>query len=457
MDNRHPSRTVAWIMALIFIPVIGVVLYVMTGQNYRRKKLFSRKGLHDYERLEIQSAIQLKGLPDIDFYLNDEDIKEKADLIELLLKNSNAVIASNESVTILNDGEETFISIFEALEKAKHYIHVEYYILKLDEIGTKLFDILKRKAAEGVEVKVIYDSVGSMGMKYSKKREIRASGIQLESFLRIYFPLFSSRSNYRNHRKIVVVDGKIGFTGGINVADNYINKPDSDSYWRDTFVRIEGNSVYALNAVFSADWYFITKQHSQSKPPKTMKLKDKGNYTQIISGCPDSDWKVILQFYFAAISTAKKSVYITTPYFIPNEEVISAIRIAALRGLDVRIILPEITDSKITKWCSESYLGSLIQAGVKIYLYQPGFVHSKVIIIDGVVSSVGTANMDYRSMDTNFEVNAVFYEKKIASELTEFFFRDIEDCELLTFEDWKNRPIHKKVLSSITRLLAPAL
>jgi cardiolipin synthase len=329
--------------------------------------------------------------------------------------------------------------------------------LTLDKIGTRIFDILKRKVAEGVDVKVIYDSVGSMGMKWAKKAEIRATGIQFECFLRIYFPLFSSRSNYRNHRKIVVVDGKVGFTGGINIADNYLEETKKFGVWRDTFVRIEGNAVYALDAIFCADWYFITKEKIAANMDSYLETQSTGNLTQIISGCPDSDWKVILQFYFSAISTAKKSVYITTPYFIPNDEVICAIKLAGLRGLDVRLLLPEKSDSRVTKWCSESFLGELLLAGLKIYKYQPGFVHSKVLIVDGILSSVGTANMDYRSLETNFEVNAVFYDTKIAQDLTDSFLDDLENSTILTYDAWKNRPWYYKLVSSVSRLLAPAI
>lgn len=457
MDNRNPSRTLAWILTLVFIPVIGIVMYIFMGQNYRRKKLFSRKGLRDYDRLEIQSAYQLHRFSDLDKYVDDNEIASKADIIELLLKNSNAIVTSNKRVKILNNGQETFDSIKEALEQAKDFIHMEYYILKFDNIGSEIFEILKRKSLEGVDVKVIYDSVGSMGMSRRKRRKIRETGIEIESFLRIRLPLFSSRSNYRNHRKIVIVDGKIGFTGGINLADNYIHGHPRRGTWRDTFVRIEGNSVYALNAVFSADWFFITKKQPKSKLPKTANLQERKNYTQIISGCPDSDWKVILQFYFTAISTAKKSIYLATPYFIPNEEVITAIKIAALRGLDVKLLLPSTSDSFITKWCSESFLGELILAGVKIYKYNPGFVHSKIIIVDGVLSSVGTANLDYRSMETNFEVNAVFYDKKIAFDLTTDFENDLSESTLISYEMWQDKSIFERFLSSATRVLSPAL
>ncbi len=457
LDNRNPTRTLAWILALTFFPILGVLAYIFMGQNFRRSKMFSRKGLQDLTRLKILSDMQLTGLDEEDLSEIDKSVIEKEDIIRLLLKNSNAVISPNEKVVILNDGHETYESIFEACENAEKYIHIEYYILKFGLVGTRLFEILKRKAREGIDVRVIYDSVGSMGMKYKKKREIRAAGIRLESFFRIYFPLFSSRSNYRNHRKIVVVDGEIGFTGGINMADYYVKGTRMLGEWRDTFVRIEGGSVRALDAIFCSDWYFVTKEKVLAGVPKKLDYSKFDNLCQIIQGSPDTDWKIIYQFYFSAITSAKKSVYVTTPYFIPNDEIISAMKITALRGVDVKLLLPEKTDSYITKWCSETYLGDLLMAGVEIYKYQPCFVHSKILIVDGVISSIGTANMDYRSLETNFEVNAVFYDKKIANELTEYFMKDISQSLPMDYEEWQARPLYKKFVQSITRLVAPAM
>jgi cardiolipin synthase len=457
LDNRNPTRTLAWILALTFFPIIGVLAYIFLGQNFRRSKMFSRKGLQDLTKLKILSDMQLTSLNEDDLSDIAEEVTEKTDIIRLLLKNSNAVITPNDKVTILNDGPETYESIFEACEKAEKYIHIEYYILKLGLVGTRLFEILKRKAKEGVDVRVIYDSVGSMGMRRKRKREIRESGIKLESFIRIYFPLFSSRSNYRNHRKIVVVDGDIGFTGGVNIADYYVTPTRRLGQWRDTFVRIEGSSVRALDAIFCSDWYFVTKEKILARVPKTLEYSKIDNLCQIIQGSPDTDWKIIHQFYFSAITSAKKSVYVTTPYFIPNDEIISAMKIAALRGVDVKLVLPEKTDSYITKWCSETYLGELLMAGVQIYKYQPCFVHSKVMIVDNVISSIGTANMDYRSLETNFEVNAVFYDKQIAEDLTKHFLDDVDHSIAMAYKEWQSRPVYKKFIQSITRLLAPAM
>lgn len=457
LDNRNPSRTLAWILALIIFPILGVIAYSFLGQNYRRKKLFSRKGLQDKIRLDIISAMQLAEMAEIDELLTDQDVLDKKDTIHLLLNNSNSALLPNQNVKILNNGIETFEAIFAAIENAKEYIHIEYYILKFDDIGTRLMELLKKKAAEGIIIRVIYDSVGSLGLKKKKLKEYRDAGINIKSFLKIYFPIFSSRDNYRNHRKIVVVDGRVGFTGGINVSDRYIKGLPRFGSWRDTFVRIEGNSAYALDAVFCGDWYFMTKENIESSTKVYLYDQGSANLTQIIQGCPDFEWKVIHQFYLSAINSAKKSVYLTTPYFIPSDEIVTAIKIAGLRGLDVKLILPEKNDSILTKACSETYLGELIRAGVKVYKYQPGFVHSKIIIIDGVVSSVGTANIDYRSLETNFEVNAVFYDKKIAADLAKSFNEDILKSNLLTLEEWENRPILTKLFQSLTRLLAPAM
>jgi len=408
-------------------------------------------------RKKVKSLAELQLIQLSKLNPSDVDLKlaEKKDIMSLLLRNDNAFLSRNKQVTILNNGSETFTELKRALHTAKSHIHLEFYVFNFDGIGTEIFEILKERAAAGVEVRIIYDSVGSRKIPRRIRRDARRSGIQMKSFQKVLFPLLSSRVNYRNHRKIAVIDGNIGFTGGLNIADRYIE--NEKKFWRDTFVRIEGKSVSALQSIFLNDWFYVSKLNIYHEKYFNDEVTVSGNLTQIISSGPDSDWQAISQFYFSAITSSRDKVYITSPYFIPNDEISFAIKAAALRGIDVRIIIPEKSDSTISHWSSESYVAEMLRAGVKMYHYTKGFCHSKVLISDDVLCSIGSANLDYRSLETNFEVCAIFYDEKLTKALTDQFMIDLENARPIDLKTWNKREWYKKMVSSISRLFAPLM
>lgn len=454
LENRSPVKTISWVLVLVLIPIGGIFVYLFFGQEYRKRKMFSRKGLHDLERLRKLTTEQLKILPD---YQLSQPLHSKKHLMNLLLNNSNSILTSNNEIQILKNGSMKFSEEFKEIQKAKHHVHLEYYIIEDDETGNYLRDLLIRKAREGVEVRVIYDDVGSWQLKRSFIRPMKEAGIKIDCFMKVRFPTLTSRVNYRNHRKIVVIDGKVAFMGGINIADRYLNGIPGIGPWRDTHLKLIGGAATALQVIFMADWYFVSKEILKGKPYFQPFREGNGKIVQICSSGPDSDWESIHQAYFSAIATATQYVYIATPYLLPTVDLLTALTTAALSGVDVRILLPDKSDAHIPKWGTDSYIMELMEAGVKIYFYQAGFTHSKVIIADGIFSTVGTANVDFRSLETNFEVNAMIYDEEMAAELTRYFIEDLSHSWEVTPQEWANRPWHQKAKESFARIFSPLL
>lgn len=455
-DDKSPTRTLSWVMVLIFIPVLGIVLYIFFGQNFRKQKIFSRKGLEDFRQIEKLSFEQLKSLnsPEI---LQYKAAFKKLHIMKLLLNNSKSIISQNNCVEILNNGSEKFPALIAALSAATHHIHLEYYIFENDNIGNQIIDILVEKSLQGIEVRLIVDHVGSWHLKKMHLKRLKASGARVEVFMPVAFPFLTSKINYRNHRKIAVVDGKVGFVGGINVADKYIFGTKKLGSWRDTHLKLTGDAVHSLQTVFLTDWFFLTRKLPQGNVYFPESKNCDNAIVQIVASGPDSRWAGIMQTYFLMIATARKSIYITTPYLLPNSSILTALKTAALSGVDVRVIIPRKTDSRIVYYASLSYVKGLISAGIKVYFYNHGFIHSKLILIDGILSSVGTANLDYRSFSLNFEVNALIYNESTTSELTRHFLNDLHHSTLITTEYWDNRKRLKKLKSNIARLFAPLL
>ncbi len=455
-DRRDPVKALAWIMLVTLMPIVGLITYILFGRYYRKEKMFNRKGVEDLHQIESLCNEQLQELFDPEIQKLDT-VAANREIITLLLNNNKSPITARNKVRVLNNGDAKFPELFDAIRAATESIHLEYYIFERDDIGRELIGLLEQKAAEGVEVRVIYDDVGSWGFKRRHAKALRRSGIEAYPFMPVALPWFTSRMNYRNHRKIAVIDGRIGFTGGINIADRYIHGTKFGP-WRDTHLRIEGDAVNMLQAIFTADWYFVSDKQEltgQKYFPKT-KIRTQSPI-QIASSGPDSDWASIMQAYFAAINKARKSIYIASPYFLPNQSILTALKVAALSGIDVRIILPYRSDSKLVYWASRSYISELLDAGIKVYFYCRGFNHSKFIIIDNVFCSVGSANMDYRSFEDNFEVSAVMYDPRIAEELTGYFMQDIDNSVIITPDSWDNRSNLHAAYESIARLFSPLL
>jgi cardiolipin synthase len=453
-EKRSPEKTAAWILALVLLPVAGLVFYLIFGQEYRKTKMFSRRGLKNLGRFRILASRQLRKLTKKELSI-PEAAKEKENIVKLLMNNSHALLTTGNRLRILNNGQKTVNAIFEAIEKAVHHIHLEYYIIEDDEVGNRLKEILIRKRREGVEVRVIIDDVGSWGLSKRFIRELREEGIDIQSFMEVRFPRLTPRVNYRNHRKIAIVDGETGFTGGINFADRYLNGIERIGPWRDTHLQIEGDAVACLQVLFAADWYFVRNENL--KGPGYFKTNSdlKGPAVQISASGPDSDWDSIGQAFFAAITSAKKEVFIVTPYLMPPPPILQALKITALGGVNVQILLPEFSDARISKWCSFSFIEELLEAGIRIFFYQKGFIHSKLIMVDGIFCSIGTTNLDFRSLETNFEINTFIYDEAFTLQLIGFYHADLLNSREIVPGEWKKRSRIAHWKESLAHLISP--
>ncbi len=441
----------------MFVPIFGIFFYFSFGINYRKRKIFTKKLLaDDHLTAEFLEKV-VKSFQQGD---KNQSIVQNQRLIRLLSNpdsdDFNPVFHNND-VEILVNGEAFFPKLLEHLKQAKHHIHIEFYIYENDEIGNEIKDILIHKAKEGVEVRFIYDDFGSKDIRKQFVDELCENGVKAFPFNEIKLIVLANRLNYRNHRKIVVIDGQTSFVGGINISDKYINNGKSDVYWRDTHLMITGTATYLLQRIFLLDWNFCSNEsigiNTHFFPRIT--AENKNVPVQIIADGPDSDAPYILYSTIKAITLAEKEVLITTPYYIPDESLQQTLKLTAMSGIDVKLLVPYKADSKIVNIASKAYFEDLLKAGVKIYRYKKGFVHAKTFVTDRKLASIGTANLDIRSFDLNFEVNAIIYDEKTASELAEIFYKDLEDSEELILEQWANRSMFKKLKERLIRLLSP--
>lgn len=449
MENRNPIRSIAWVIVIIFLPVIGLFFYFILGQTLRQRKKINKLSLR---RLDGANRNPLYSEDWTDKSLTSNAVG----LIKLLHKGDDAVVYENSKISVLHDPKLTFENIFTDIENAKDHIHIEFYIIANDEVGNRLRELLIKKANEGVEVRLIYDYWGCFELSKKYFRSMKNAGILFHAFFPPRFPFVLSKVNYRNHRKIVVVDGKIAYTGGVNMAKRYLYG-DSLGSWRDTMVRLEGTAAYGLQEAFLSDWYFVDRilLNDMRYFPETETFGQ--NLVQIVDSGPDTKFKTIMHGMYYAITTAQEYVYIQTPYFMPPDEVLVAIQTAALRGVDVRLIIPTKSDTTMAQASNNSYIERLLEAGVRVYWYNKGFLHSKTMVIDNLISSIGTTNMDFRSFEQNFEVNAFIYEEETALKLKSLFLKDTELCIELELENWKDRPKIKRIKESLSRLFSPAM
>ena len=457
-ETHSSTKTLAYLLLCIFIPVFGILFYATFGINYWRKKLYAKKTGCDEKMLQ---DLQKKIMYYTRASLKPEDMadKENAELASMLIKDLNSPLTRHNSIKLLLNGEEKFPELLKALENATHHIHMEYYIYEYDEIGTAIIELLIKKAKAGVQVRFIYDDFGSPSIKKKTEKRMQDAGVEVHPFHKVHFYLLANRINYRNHRKIVVIDGQTGFVGGINVADKYINNKKGQLYWRDTHLRIDGPGVYYLQYLFLADWNFCCPEGL--KPDNIyfqQNLPVKGDsLVQIVASGPDSLQPSVLFSILQAIYLAKEEILITTPYLIPGDNIIDALRIAASSGLSVKLLVPGKSDSLFVNAASKANYHDLLQAGVEIYLYQKGFVHAKTLVADGKLSMIGTANMDYRSFELNFEVNAIIYDKPFAQKMQAVFFEDLKHAKKLNAKAWYKRPGYAKLSERIARLFSPCL
>ena len=454
-ENRSPVKTLSWLLVILFVPVAGVITYVFFGRNYRKQKIYSRKSLADSVRLADHVDRQVNLLPTV---LADESpaVRSKEHLIHLMLKNNRSLLTLDNTIDLMVNGKETFPAMLDAIASAEHFIHLEFYRIEPDNLGTEFRELMQRKAREGVTVRVIYDDVGSWNIHKPYIREMRESGVSIYPFMPVRFPSFSSKINYRNHRKILVVDGRVGFVGGLNIADKYIHGLPGLGPWVDTHLKVVGEAVAALDRVFISDWDFVSGEELPPEGSQEHVIKT-GNrcLVQVASSGPDTDWATIMQVYFSAIATAKSSIYLTSPYFSPDESLLTALKTAALSGVDVRMIFPKYSDSIIANWNTRSYISELLEAGVRIFLYESGFIHSKYLLVDNVFSSVGSPNVDVRSFDLDFEVTALIYDEEFAFRLGVLFAEDSKNCTEVNVSEWMKRKRRDRYKESLARIFGP--
>ena len=460
-DTKSTTKTLAYLLFAVFVPFAGMIFYFFFGINYRNKKMYSKKLFENDEM-----AGRLKE----DLYHNSKQVYDESDasvqgnkeLAYMLLKDTLSPLTAHNKVKLLINGENKFPEVLVALKEAKNHIHIEYYIYEDDEIGGAIEKVLIQKAKEGVAVRFIYDDFGSRSIRKKLVRRMKANGVEAFPFLKVYFIFFANRLNYRNHRKIIVVDGHTAFVGGINVSDRYINDGNTKkTFWRDTHLRIDGPGVQYLQYLFLCDWNFCA--NAKLRPDKLFFPCENtfshigGKIVQIAASGPDSETPAILFSILQAISLATEEILITSPYFIPGESLVDALVIASLSGLSVKLLVPGISDSILVNFAARSYYGDLLKAGVEIYQYTKGFVHAKTLVADRKIAIVGTANMDFRSFDLNFEVNAIVYDVEIANELRSVFYEDLKDAEMLNAAAWASRSKFKQLLEKTARLVSPLL
>lgn len=458
LERRDPSSTWAWLLVLFFIPLLGFILYLIFGKNLKGKKLFVWE---DLKKIGLDDLIQnqIYKIESEKYEMATNEMKSHRDLIYLFLTNNNALLTQDNDLDIFIDGKDKFDALFKDIEKAKSHIHLQYYIFRDDDLGQRLIDLLTKKAKEGVEVRVLYDEMGSRRIKKRSFNKLKQAGGEVEVFFPSKIPLVNLRMNFRNHRKIVIIDGKIAYVGGFNVGDEYLGLDEKFGYWRDTHLRIEGNAVFATQIRFILDWNQASSRNDIYYDKKYFPdIIHHGNIPiQIVTSGPDSEWEQIKYGYIKMIATAKKSIYIQTPYFIPDASILDALRIAILSGVDVKIMIPNKPDHIFVYWATMSYIGELLKVGAKVYIYDNGFIHSKMIVVDENAASVGTANIDVRSFSLNFEVNAFIYHAPTAKRLVRIFHEDMKLSRRLTYYQYLQRPIKIRFKESISRLLSPIL
>ncbi|REG87346.1 cardiolipin synthase [Winogradskyella sediminis] len=454
LKKVNPTKALSYIIGLLALPFIGLLIYYLFGQEYRKNKIFSRKHVLNQSIIKkIQKELELDSE---DINEVDDVLEQKSKVIPLLYNNENSKLTIRNEVKLIKNGDEKFKILFKDLKEAQYHIHLEYFVIKDDKIGTELLNILCDKAKDGLEIRIVIDDVGS-SISSKMKRKLKDCGIEMHPFMPVRFSNSTGKMNYRDHRKIVVIDGKIGYVGGVNVSDNYINAYN-DRYWRDTHIRLTGEAVKPLQILFFTTWDFVSGDELEISKTYFPEHNCKDNVPlQIAASGPDTDWSNVMEAIFVAITNAEDHVYITTPYFIPNSEIVTALQVLARSNKDVKVIVPKKSDSWIAEYATNSYLEMLLEAGVEVYQYTKGFIHAKTMVVDGVFSSVGTTNMDYRSFNINFEVNALIYDETISSELTEFFNDDLKHSEKLELESWKNRSKRTKLVEAVARLMAPIL
>ena len=448
MENRQPEKTVAWICVLMFVPVFGMLIYFFFGRDTRRERLIGKHSMDQLSRRQMLGFVEQK-----DFVVPQ---KHKA-LVNLFYNQNEALPFINNEVELYTNGYDFILSLLHDIAGAKNHIHICSYIFEDDSLGRLVSDALIDKAREGVEVRVIYDDVGCWKVKDSFFERMRFEGIEVHSFMPVKFPAFTGKVNYRNHRKLIVIDGYAGYIGGMNIAKRYVQGTGSRE-WRDTHMRITGSAVYGIQRTFLIDWFFvdgslITNNKYYPQIPGNI---NNGCMIQIVVSSPIAPWPDIMQGYVRILMSAEKYVYIETPYFLPTEPILFAMRTAALAGVDVILMIPNHADSKLVEWAANSYVRQTLDAGVKVMLYKKGFNHSKLLISDDALCTCGSTNVDFRSFENNFESNAFIYDTDMALRMKDVFLEDLKYCVPLSEHKIISQyGFFRRLGESVVRLLSP--
>ena len=452
MDNRQPAKTIAWVLVLLFVPVVGIVLYIFFGQNTRKMKLISGRSLDQLSKRSMLEFVEQRNLRMPEYF---------SSLVRLFTNQSLSLPFKDNAVEFYTDGYQFFPALLQAIKGATNHIHLDTYIIADDPLGRLVSDALIAKAREGVEVRLIYDDVGCWRVPERFFDRMRQAGVKVRSFMPVRFPAFTSKVNYRNHRKVCVIDGIQGFIGGMNIALRYVKGLHHGTLpWRDTHMRLRGSVVYALQRAFLVDWYFVDRtliNDHRYYPPMPWHISN-DSLAQVVTSSPIAQWPDIMQGYVRILLEAKRYVYMETPYFLPTEPVLFAMRTAALAGVDVRLIIPRRSDAWLIQLASMSYVTETLEAGVKVRLYEKGFNHSKLLVADDQISTCGSTNIDFRSFENNFEANVFFYDRQTALRIKDIYMRD-EDCSINFCEarELHHRPYIHRFVESLLRLLSPLL
>ena len=450
MDNRQPAKTMAWALVIWFVPVVGIVFYLFFGVNTRKERHVSERSMNQLTKRSMLEFAEQQNL----------HLPEKhKPLIDLFINQNLSLPFKDNKMEAYTDGYQFFPALLAAIHEAKNHIHIDMYIFAEDALGCLVADALIAKAQEGVEVKLIYDDVGCWNVSHRFFERMREEGIEVVSFLPVRFPSFTSKVNYRNHRKIIVIDGTVGFIGGMNIALRYV-KGTGTMPWRDTMLKVMGGAVYALQRAFLVDWYFVDRTLLSDRkyyPPMTGSHQTVNNcLAQVVTSGPVTPYPEIMQGFVRVILGARRYLYLETPYFMPNDSILFALKTAALAGVDVRVLCPMYSDARFVEWASRSYLREVVEAGVQVSLYKAGFLHSKLMVCDDSITTCGSTNLDFRSFENNFEANIFFYDEGIALRMKKVFMNDLEQSVSLTeIPSRMHGSFLMRLWESVTRMLSP--
>lgn len=459
MDRRTAQSTFAWLLFMLAFPIVGLLIYIMTGRSW---KAFSRQSMYVRKDIgrEVLAILHAVIPPQRDTMLNVRELEVPLynRLLQLGMRSSYALVSTNNRVTILQDAVEKYPCLLEDLRSATHSIHLEYFSWATDDTMREFDELLIRKVQEGVQVRLLFDALGSLLLfKRPARKRLADAGVEMHAFspvLRVH------TISYRNHRKIAVIDGRVGYVGGMNMGEEHIKGTGNYDAWRDTHLRVEGEAVRVLQAQFVADWYYSTRKNIVLPEYFPAVDEEFGSVpVQIVTSGPDSRFESIRQMYFYMITAANHRVYIQSPFFVLDQSLTEGLKAAAMAGVDVRIMLaPQgVGDNPIAYWAAYTYMLEMIGAGVKVYLYQPGYLHSKTVCVDGLVCTVGSANMDIRSFNIDYEINAVVYDREVTQQLEMRFRQDLMDCVAFEPRLYKKLPFRIRFRDAAARLLSPIL